>query len=380
MKGFKNANVYVEGKGIVKCDLAFDTRIEKIGNVELDEIINIPNNCIVLPGFIDQHIHGAGGSDAMDGTSQALENVANYVAKEGTVAFLATTMTQSPKNIIKALSAVKEYDGELGAEILGVHLEGPFISKKHVGAQPLEYVVNPDVNTFKKYNEISGDKIRLVTLAPEENGGIDLVDYLSSNNIVPSVGHSDAGYNVLSVAVANGLRNVTHLYNAQKGLHHRDIGVVGTALYNDNLFTEIIADTIHLSVPALKFVVKNKPKDRVVLITDAMRAKGLADGISELGGQKVIVSNGEARLENGALAGSVLRMNEAVRNMVVKVGVDLGDAVDMASKNPALNLGIYNDYGSISEGKYASFTVLDQDFNVLMTIKKGRIIFNSLDI
>ena len=334
----------------------------------------------MLPAFIDTHVHGAGGADAMDGSREALSVIAETLAKEGTASFLATTMTQSPENIIRALSAVKEYMSaapDTGAKILGVHLEGPFIAEKFKGAQPLEYVAAPDIKVFEKYNEAAGGAIKIVTMAPETEGAEDFIKYLAKNHIIASIGHTAAKYADVERAVAAGAKNVTHTYNAQSPLHHRDIGVVGSALLIDGLQTEIIADTIHVSVPALKLLVKNKPADKVTLITDAMRAKGMPDGESELGGQKVFVKNGEARLIDGTLAGSVLRMNAAVRNMVLKAGVPFERAVDFASLNPAKELGIADKKGSIAPGKDADFTVLDGEFNVLMTIRAGKIIYRA---
>ena len=380
MKVFKNVNAYVENKGVIKTDISFEDKITGFSADKSGEIIEIPADAVVLPAFIDTHVHGAGGADAMDGSREALSVIAETLAKEGTASFLATTMTQSPENIIRALSAVKEYMSaapDTGAKILGVHLEGPFIAEKFKGAQPLEYVAAPDIKVFEKYNEAAGGAIKIVTMAPETEGAEDFIKYLAKNHIIASIGHTAAKYADVERAVAAGAKNVTHTYNAQSPLHHRDIGVVGSAMLIDGLQTEIIADTIHVSVPALKLLVKNKPADKVTLITDAMRAKGMPDGESELGGQKVFVKNGEARLIDGTLAGSVLRMNVAVKNMVLKAGVPFERAVDFASLNPAKELGIADKKGSIAPGKDADFTVLDGEFNVLMTIRAGKIIYRA---
>ena len=381
MKGFKNVKAYVEGKGVIECDVAFDNGvIGKIGKgLLIDDAITVPDGAIVVPGFIDEHIHGAAGSDGMDGTVKDISTIASAIASEGTTAFLVTTMTQSPANIKKALSAVNEYIGgrfDEGAEVLGVHLEGPFISVKHVGAQPIEHVQTPSVATFTEYDEASGGNIRIVTLAPEVDGADELIAHLTKKGVVSSFGHTDAKYADLMKAKAAGATNITHTYNAQTPLHHREVGVVGTALLDDDLRCELICDAIHVSVPAMKLLVKNKPKDKLVLITDSMRAKHLPDGESELGGQKVIVKNGEARLENGALAGSVLKMNVAVKNMVEKVGVDFCTAVDFATANPARSLGVFGERGSIAVGKRADFAVIDEDFTVLKTVRGGKVIFS----
>ncbi len=383
MKGFINAKVYVEGKGIITaCVGVKDGKIEYIGNDAslITEPYEYSLNQVVLPGFIDEHIHGAAGADAMDGTIDALSKIANAIASEGTTSFLATTMTQSPENILNAMKAVKDYMAENatdGAAVLGVHLEGPFISVKHIGAQPLEYVAKPDVKVFDEYYKASGNAIKIVSLAPEADGADELIKHLTSLGVTASAGHTDAGYEAIEKANKIGLKNVTHTYNAQKALHHREIGTVGSAMLFDELNAEAICDTIHLSVPAIKLLIKNKPHDKFTLITDSMRAKHLSDGISELGGQEVIVKNGEARLKDGTLAGSILKMNDAVKNLVLKCDVQFTDAVDFATSNPAKNLGVFDKIGSIKEGKNADFTVLDGDFNVHLTVRNGNVIFKA---
>ena len=381
MLGFKNVNAYVEGKGFIKTDISVENGlIKEIKSGVVDsEIASVPESAIVVPGFIDEHIHGAMKSDAMDGNIKDLSNIASAIASEGSTAFLATTMTQSPENIENALKSVNEYinlNKSEGAELLGVHLEGPFISPKHVGAQPLEYVVNPSGEVMKKYLDYAGGNIKIVSLAPETEGAEQLVKFLKERGVVASIAHTGAKFKDCEKAVEWGMTNVTHTYNAQTGLHHRDAGVVGSALLMDELSCELICDLIHVSVPAIKLVVKNKPADKVILITDSMRAKHLPDGESELGGQLVIVKNGEARLVDGTLAGSVLKMNDAVKNIHKSVGVPLETAIDFATANPAKNLGVYDKMGSIKEGKQANFTVLDKEtFEVLLTVRKGVVIY-----
>ena len=295
MKGLKNVKVYIKNVGVVTTNIGIENgKIAYIGdNAENIEPL-FETDGVVLPGFIDEHIHGAGGADAMDGTVEALQTISEFVAREGTTGFLATTMTQSPENITNALKAVKKIreKGEYkGAEVLGVHLEGPFISPKHVGAQPLEYVAKPSAKLFDEYNKASGNAIKIVTLAPEVDGGLELVRHLGEKGVVASVGHTGGKYADVVKAVAAGATNVTHTYNVQTGLHHREAGVVGAAMLLDELNCEMICDTIHVSVPAIKLVIKNKPHDKYTLITDAMRAKGMPDGKSELGGQEVFVKN-----------------------------------------------------------------------------------------
>lgn len=350
--------------------------IAKIGNVQDENLVNLPDDVIVFPAFIDEHIHGAGGSDVMDGSVDGLKNMAKTLLKEGTTCFLATTMTQSKSNILKALSATLDYkrlNYEDGAEVLGVHLEGPYISEKYAGAQPKEFIVKPTKEEFLEYYEASGKLIKIVTIAPEEVG-CDFIKYIKGLGIIPSVGHSDAKRKDMEEALAFGLNSVTHTFNAQTPLRHRDIGVAGSGLYEDELYCEVICDTVHVSPSALKLLIKVKPKDKIILITDAMRAKGMGDCVSELGGQKVIVSNGEARLVGGTLAGSVLKMNDAIKNLV-RLNVTLSDAIDFATKNPAIHLGVYDKRGSVAVGKIADFVLLDKDFNVFQTIKNGKVVY-----
>lgn len=378
MKGFINSWIVTE-EGKIKGNLIIeDGKIASLGNESAQGLMELPENYTVIPGFIDEHIHGAMGSDAMDGTFKDLSTIAKALASEGTTGFLATTMTQSPENICHALNAVKEYreqNPEEGAEILGVHLEGPFIAKEHVGAQPIEYVQKPLVETFKVYEEASGNNIKIVTLAPEVEGAENLIKYLVSKHIVASVGHTGATYEDVKRAIAAGASNATHTYNAMKGVHHREVGTVGATFLFDEINAEIICDGIHVSAPAIQLLYKNKPHNKFTLITDAMRAKHMPDGIYELGGQPVIVKNNEARLENGTLAGSVLKMNLAVKNVMKFLNLPLEEVVKYATINPARNLHIDNEVGSIKVGKRANLVVVDENLNVIMTIRDGKVIY-----
>jgi N-acetylglucosamine-6-phosphate deacetylase len=378
MKGFRNCNVYVEGKGVIKTSIIIEKgKIVSFEDNQNTELMQLDDNLIVIPGLIDEHIHGANNSDAMDGSVAALENIARTLAKEGVTSFLATTMTQSSENITSALKAVKEYK-ELnlreGACLLGVHLEGPFISKQFIGAQPLEYVAEPSVEIFRNYQAASGNNIRIVTLAPEE-GAESLIKYLVANNIIASIGHTNASYEDVQKAVNCGASNVTHTYNAMKPLHHREIGTVGSAFLFDELTAEVICDGIHVSAPALRVLYKNKPKGKMVLISDAMRAKHMPDGEYELGGQPVFVKDNQARLANGVLAGSVLKLNNAVANAMNFLGISFTEAVDLATINVARNLNIDSKVGSINIGKQADLTVVDCDMNVYLTIRNGHTVF-----
>ena len=381
MKGLVNVSAYLYGEGIKRVNIGFEGgKIAYVGEsaTEIEPISEIPSNATVVSGFIDEHIHGAGGADVMDGTLDALKTISNCLPSEGTTAFLATTMAQSREKLTRALRAVRsavDNDEIVGAGVLGAHLEGPFLSSRQVGAQPAEYLEEPSIERFDEYDAASGGKIKIVTLAPERQGGTALIRHLSEKGIVASIGHTDATYAEVVAAVRSGAKSVTHTFDAAKGLHHREIGGVGGALLTDELNCEMICDTIHVSVPAIKLAWKNKPKDKFTLITDSIRAKGLPDGESELGGQTVIVKNGEARLADGTLAGSVLKMNVAVKNLVTKCGVSFTDAIDCANVNPAKNLGVFDRYGSIAVGKAADLTVLDEGFEVLLTMVGGKVVY-----
>ena len=378
MKAFNNASVYIKDKGIIKTNLIFDEKIVSIGDSVCDaEVIDLPEDAIVLPGFIDQHIHGASGSDAMDAQKSGLKNIAVSIAKEGVTTFLATTMTEKKEKILKALTSIGEYiekNEADGARLLGVHLEGPFIATKFCGAQDPQYIVPPNIESFMEFYEASKGNIRMVTLAPEEDKEA-LIKDLVALGVTPSAGHTNANHSQITSALDNGLHCITHTYNVQSPLHHREIGVVGSALLLDELYSECICDGVHISIPAIKLLLKNKPKDKFIVISDAMRAKNLPDGESELGGQKVIVKNGEARLENGALAGSVLNINKAIENLVKLCDVKFTDAVDFATINPAKNLGVADKYGSIEIGKVADFAVMDKNYSIILTVRDGKVIY-----
>lgn len=377
MRSFKNANVYIEGFGIKKTDLVFDTRTVGFSHTSDAEDMTLPDGAIVVPAFIDEHIHGVKGVDASDG-GEAVAAMSRALPQEGTAYFLPTTMTidrDALCSAVKAAGKIIHNDGEDGAKPLGIHLEGPFISRKHIGAQNPEFVCAPDIELLKSLIKISKETVKMITLAPELQGARELIKHAASLGVHVSVGHTDATYYDVELAHEFGADCVTHTFNAQRGLHHREAGAVGAALILDGMFAELIADFIHVSAPAMRLLIKAKPHDKIILVTDSIRAKRLGDGSSTLGGQKVTVKGGEARLDDGTLAGSVLKMNEAVKNLVVRCGIPLKDAVDFASANPAKHLGVFDELGGIKVGKRASYAVLDKNLECIMTIRDGKTIF-----
>ena len=379
MKIFKQVKSYIYGKGLIETDIVFNEKIVGFQAFEAEEI-SLPKDAIVVPGFIDQHVHGAGGAEAGDCTLSALEQIAVTLAKGGTSAFLATTVTQKEEDILSACACVAEYmetKNEKGAEVLGLHLEGPFLSTKYKGAMKEEYILPTKAETFDKMYEASHGNIKMITLAPEKDGSEEFIAYVKKKGVTVSLGHTSATHVDIINAMESGAQCITHTYNAQSPLHHREIGTLGSALLLDELYCELIADTVHVSIPAMKLLVKNKPKDKLILITDALRAQGLPEGLSDTGGLPVMITKDCVRLLDGTLAGTVIPMNGMVRNMVEKIGVSFETAIDYATINPARNLGIDNGKGSIAVGKDADFTVLSKDFEVYMTVRGGEIIYDN---
>ena len=329
----------------------------------------------VSPGFIDVHIHGASGYDTMDGTYDALNHISKSISEHGTTSFLPTTMTCSIDDIKKSIEAIAKAKeiGTEGANVLGAHLEGPFINPEMIGAQNPKYVQVPSIETFKSMVGEHIDAITSITLAPEVEGAKELISYLNENNITVSMGHTKATYNEAIESVKCGVCHSTHLFNAMTGLHHREAGVVG-AIFDSEITTETISDGIHISYPSLRIAYKQKGTDKVLLVTDAMMACSMPDGMYSLGGQDVIVKEGAARLSNGALAGSVLTLDAAVRNVVKNSNYPLYEVVKMATLNPAKLCKVENKKGSIKEGFDADLLIFDEDINIKKVIINGKVI------
>jgi N-acetylglucosamine-6-phosphate deacetylase len=368
-----------------------ENRIGEIGSMdELDieisrmEVFDFDQSgYCCIPGMIDLHIHGVAGADTMDGTLDALMTMAMHLPQEGTTGFLATTITQSVPQIEQALQNVATHIDQVNAtenaEILGVHLEGPFISPKRAGAQPLHAILDPDVELFQRWQQMAGGHIRLVTLAPEREGGLELTRALAGTGVIASIGHSDATYEEVMEGIRAGITHVTHLFNGMRGLHHREPGVAGAALLHDELYAEVIADGIHVHPKMVKLAYEKKGRERLILITDAMRAKCLGSGVYDLGQQQVIVTEDRATLADGTLAGSILLMRDAMLNMISFADCTLEDVIHLTSVNPAKELGIFNRKGSIARGKDADLVVLNQNYEVVMTFCRGNMAYSSLN-
>lgn len=336
----------------------------------------------VLPGLIDTHIHGANGFDTMDGSYNSLNEISKYLGSIGVTGFLATTVTAPWDKIKSAVKNVYETmnAGVEGAELLGAYVEGPFITEEHKGAHPAEYIREIDIEDMRELVNSFPSCIKTVTVAPEKEKAIELIRYLKSQNINSSIGHTNATYEQTKEAIENGASIAVHVFNGMRGLHHREPGVVGAVLSDDRVACELIADMIHVHPAVVGLVAKLKGTENMSLITDCMMAGGLEDGEYVLGELKVFVKNGIARIENGSLAGSTLKLITAIKNMVEYVGVELLDAVNMASIVSARMAGVEHLQGSIEPGKKSNFTVIDDEYNVVMTIVNGRIIYSNIDV
>ncbi|MDR3596000.1 N-acetylglucosamine-6-phosphate deacetylase [Clostridium sp.] len=375
---------------IKNCNIIYLDKIENgsisIENGRIKEIN--PSNCYdtnildanglyVSPGFIDVHIHGAGGCDTMDGTSVSINTIAKTIVKHGTTAFTPTTMTVSIEEIRKSLKSIKEVkeEGSDGAHVLGVHLEGPFISPKAIGAQNPNYILSPSILTYDEIVKDYEDIIVSITLAPEVEGAKELIKYLSSKGIVCSLGHTSATYEEAIEAIECGASHATHLFNAMSPLTHRNPGVVG-AIFDSKITTETISDGVHITYPVLRITYKQKGTDNVLLISDAIMACCMHNGDYSLGGQDVIVNNGEARLKNGALAGSVLTLDKAVRNVYKNSNLPLYEIIKMASYNGAKHCKVDNRKGQIKEGYDADLILFDDNINIKKVLILGKEVYS----
>jgi N-acetylglucosamine-6-phosphate deacetylase len=332
---------------------------------------------LVLPGFIDMHVHGGGGADFMHGTVEAVQQVARTHARFGTTGLLATTITAGRENTDKAISAAREVSeagpGVGEARVLGIHLEGPYLCAAKRGAQPLAFVRPPDAEELTHWIALSGGTVRQITLAPEIVGAEEIVRLARAQGVIVSVGHTDATAEETLRTIGWGATQATHTFNAMRGLHHREPGTVGAVLTQPEVVCEIIADGVHLDPLIVKLIVAAKGVNGAVLITDAIEGAAMPDGDYELGGQKVIVQRGMAAFADGTLAGSVLTMNRAFRNVVRFAGVSLADAARLSSGNAARQLGIAREYGEIAPGKAADLVIMHPETGgVEQTLVGGR--------
>ena len=352
----KNAKIFVQ-KSFIDGDIRFNEKIESVGQLGGDADLDAKGG-YVIPGLVDIHTHGAVGEDFSDGKIEGLQPLSNYYASHGVTSFLATTMTLPEDVLTDAMYAIKNFKRHGGAKCAGVHLEGPFLSYAKRGAQAAENLQPPDIKMFERLNKASGGQVKLVTVAPEEQGAIDFIREVSKVATV-SIGHTTADYDTAMVAFAAGASHATHLYNGMPSLLHRAPGVIGAA-FDSGASVELICDGLHIHQSVIRATHKLFG-DKINLISDSLRCAGMPDGNYELGGQPIVVSGGKATLLDGTIAGSSISLMDGVRN-AVRFGLSLESAVYAATTAPALAVKL--DAGVIEVGKAADLIVLDKNLNV----------------
>nr|MBC7245613.1 N-acetylglucosamine-6-phosphate deacetylase [Chloroflexota bacterium] len=364
----EKATVVVEEGKIVEVREGYELSDQK------DTIIDATGK-IVSPGYIDIHVHGAASYDTMDASPQAIQGMARFFAAHGVTGFLPTTTTAPQEAILAAIAnaSLCQREGTGGARVLGVHLEGPYISPNQPGAQHPQYIRPAHPEEYQQF--FSWDNIKLITLAPEIPENMAFIPYAMSRGAAVAVGHSAASYEDIVTAVAEGLSQSTHTFNGMVGLHHRQPGTAGAVLALDDIYAQVIVDNVHIHPAVVKILVRAKGTARTVLITDAMRATGMPDGEYELGGRKVTVSRGEARLPSGTLAGSTLTMDRAVRSAMADTGLAFEQVLPMATSVPAESIGLADQVGSIAPGKTADMILLTPDYRVAATIVQGQVVY-----
>lgn len=361
---YKYANIIIDGETIKSI-------AEKEVNPDnFDDIIE-GEGLMALPGFIDEHTHGAVGFDTCDGKYESIDKIAEARLKEGVTMFLPTTLTMPHEVLVAAAKAVAQYrENERWAETPGLHIEGPFINCAYKGAQNPEYIRLPDTNEIKELNDIT--PVKIVTVAPEVEGALQFISDMREMGIVTSAGHSGATYAEFLAAKAAGLTHLTHFFNQMSPLHHREIGLVGAGFADNDIKIELICDKLHVKPDIIKIVFNTKPVDQIILITDSLLASGLPDGKYVMGGLEMFVKNREARLASGALMGSTLPYQFGLRNVHEITGMPLKELVKATSWNQAQSLGLQG-VGKIEKGYKANIVLLDKQFNVMGTMVKGEL-------
>ena len=336
----------------------------------------IANDKIAAPGFLDVHIHGAGGRDVMEGTGEALGTVSRTVARHGTTSFLATTVTASPDETCRSVSGIAKYisqqlkTNETRAEVLGVHYEGPFLSKVRRGVHPAEWIQLPSAELLDGLLRAAAGNGRLLTIAPELMGAAPAIDAARKAGVVVAMGHTDATYEQARAAIARGVHHAVHVYNAMRPFSHRDSGVIGAVLTSPEVTAELIAAGVHVEEAAMKMLLQAKGAAGTILISDGLSATGMPDGKYMLGGFEVTVTGGICRNAQGVLAGSTLTLDRALRN-VVALGIPLADTLRMLTLNPAKLLGIEFKKGALRTGADADIVLLDENLQIKNVYVRG---------
>ncbi|NHM13999.1 N-acetylglucosamine-6-phosphate deacetylase [Xiamenia xianingshaonis] len=349
-----------------------DRFIEAVGACDDGQTIDAAG-CYVIPGLVDIHFHGSAGSDMSDGDLEGLHRMGAYEASRGVTAMCPATMTLPEDVLLRAAKAARAYEPAADeAALVGINMEGPYISPGKVGAQNPAHVRTPDAEEFRRLQEAAGGLFKLVDIAPEEPGADEFIASLASDVRI-SVAHTKVDYNTAKRAFSKGARHVTHLYNAMPGLHHRDPGPIPAAVENPHVTAEIIADGVHIHPAMVRLAFKLFGDDRMVLVSDTLRAAGLGDGVYDLGGQDVTVEGPVATIAAGNLAGSVSDLMRCLVVAVRDMGIPLASAVKAAASNPARAIGLA-DRGAIEPGRIADAVVLDEDLNIRCVVVRGTVL------
>lgn len=331
----------------------------------------------LIPGLTDIHFHGCMGHDFCEGKTETIAIMAKYEESQGITSICPATMTYSEEILKEIMKAAAEYQTDEGAELVGINMEGPFISYEKKGAQNPAYIQKPDIEMFRRLQKEASGLIKLIALAPEVEGAYDFISELK-NEVVISLAHTNADYDRAIQVFNEGINHVTHLYNAMRPLNHRDPNPYFAAADCDNVEVEIIADGIHVHPAVVRNTLRTLGDDRVIFISDTMEAVGMKDGKYQLGGQAVNKKGNLATLEDGTIAGSATNLMDCMKTAVKKMNIPLETAVKCAAVNPARSIGIYDRYGSLEKGKIANAVALDEDLNIKMVINRGKIVINNI--
>lgn len=373
----KNAYVYKEDYKFYKDDILIsDTKITKgncnMRNISSDEEVIDASGLYAIPGLIDIHLHGCRGYDFCDGTIEALDAITRYQGKNGITAICPTTMSLPEDELARIIKTAKDYENKEGAVLCGINMEGPFISKKKKGAQYGRHILKPDLSVYRRLQEKSDNMIKLVELAPEEEGAMEFIQAVK-DEVVVSIAHTVANYDTAIEAFKMGAKHVTHFYNAMPPFLHREPGVIGAASDTKGIYVELICDGVHIHPSVVRTTFKFMTDDRIVLISDSMEATGMPDGRYMLGGQEVILKGKKPTLAvDGSIAGSATNLMDCMKNLVKEIGVPIEQAVRTASVNPAKAIGVFDEYGSLEPGKIANIVLLDQGLNIKAVYIKGK--------
>lgn len=368
----KNVKVFQEDGTFVPGEIYVDGEFfaDKASDAEVID----GNGCFAIPGLTDVHFHGCVGYDFCDGTQEAIKAMAEYELENGVTAIAPATMTLSEEMITNIANAAAAYKSETGADLVGINMEGPFISMEKKGAQNPAYIHKPDVEMFHRLQKASGNLFKLCAIAPEEEGAAEFISALK-DEVVLSVAHTTADYDTAKAAFDAGAKQVTHLFNAMPPFTHRAPGVIGAACDSEHVKVELICDGVHVHPSVIRAAFKMFGDDRIVMISDSMMATGKPDGTYALGGQEVTVKGNVATLtEGGAIAGSVTNLMNCIRYAVKEAGIPLESAVKCAAVNSAKAIGTFDKYGSIATGKYANVVLLDKDLNIEHIVKRGTVV------